>query len=378
MRNPFHYGGTVSGAAFCNRARELADLRRTAENAEKLFIYSERRMGKTSLVVHALRSLPKREYAGAYVDLWPTDGETSFVTATAKGIAESMSSTAEQLLKTAKELFGYLAPSVALDEEGKPQLTFGVRREISKGPELEQVLATPMAIAERGKRRVVVVFDEAQRILEYGSDSVERRVRSVVQRQESVSYIFLGSRKHLVQKMFLDRSRPLYRAAGHYPLGPIETKHWVPFIQQKFRESHKQISGEIAQAVCELTQGHPFYTQHLCHALWELCDTGSEPAPELIRKAVKVLLDRESYAYTTLWDSLTLGQRRFLTGLASEEGRVKTFSTAFVREHGLGTASNAQRAAEALLARDLIERDNGSFVIADRFFRIWIRQMRLQ
>lgn len=378
MQNPFHYGGMVSGAAFCNRARELADLRRATENAEKLFVYSERRMGKTSLVIHALHSLPKRDYAGAYVDLWPTDGETSFVTATAKGIAESMSTTAEQLLKTAKDLFGYLAPSVTLDEDGKPQLTFGVKREVSRGPELEQVLATPVAIAARGKRRVVVVFDEVQRILEYGDDSVERRLRSVVQKQEAISYIFLGSRKHLVQKMFLDRSRPLYRSAGHYPLGPIETKHWLPFIQQKFRESDKQISSGVAQSVCELTQGHPFYTQHLCHALWELCEAGNEVAPELIRRAVKVLLDRESYAYTTLWDSLTLGQRRFLTGLASEEGRVKTFSAAFVQQHGLGTSSNAQRAAEALLARDLIERDNGSFIIADRFFRIWIRQMRLQ
>ncbi len=22
-----------------------------------------------------------------------------------------------------------------------------------------------------------------------------------------------------------------------------------------------------------MTQGHPFYTQHLCHVLWELCES---------------------------------------------------------------------------------------------------------
>jgi hypothetical protein len=50
VRNPFEYGGVVSGDAFCNRKQELADLRRAMENAEKLFVFSERRYGKTSLV----------------------------------------------------------------------------------------------------------------------------------------------------------------------------------------------------------------------------------------------------------------------------------------------------------------------------------------
>ena len=42
MRNPFEYGGVVSGEAFCNREKELGDLLRAIENAEKLFVVSER------------------------------------------------------------------------------------------------------------------------------------------------------------------------------------------------------------------------------------------------------------------------------------------------------------------------------------------------
>ena len=59
MKNPFQYGGIVEGAAFCNRKKELADLTRAVESGEKLFLYSERRLGKTSLVHAALRRLPK-------------------------------------------------------------------------------------------------------------------------------------------------------------------------------------------------------------------------------------------------------------------------------------------------------------------------------
>ena len=82
MRNPFQYGSVVGADAFCDRQRELSDLRRAMENGEKLFVYSERRFGKTSLVKLALRKLPKKRFVGAYVDLLPTDGETAFAMAT--------------------------------------------------------------------------------------------------------------------------------------------------------------------------------------------------------------------------------------------------------------------------------------------------------
>jgi hypothetical protein len=77
MKNPFQYGGVVSGDAFCNRKQELEDLLKAMESGEKLFVYSERRFGKTSLVRFALDKLPKKQFASAYVDLWPTDGAFS-------------------------------------------------------------------------------------------------------------------------------------------------------------------------------------------------------------------------------------------------------------------------------------------------------------
>ena len=69
MRNPFQYGGVVSGESFCNRTQEAVDLRRSVENAEKLFVYSERRLGKTSLIRKVLADLPEQEYLTVYIDL---------------------------------------------------------------------------------------------------------------------------------------------------------------------------------------------------------------------------------------------------------------------------------------------------------------------
>ena len=374
MINPFQYGGVVGRNAFCNRKKELADLVKAMENAERLFVYSERRLGKTSLIRQALTKLPKSEYLSAYIDLWPTDGEESFATATAKAITESLSTTAGKMLQTARNVFSRMTPSITADSAGKPQISFEFGRSGAAGQDLDEVLSAPMKIAAKRKSRVVMVFDEFQRILEYGNDLVERALRSAIQVQQGVSYIFLGSRKHLIQKMFLDQSRPLYRSGGHYPLRAIDVKDWLPFIRKRFRKSDKGITDNMIHAICQMTDGHPFYTQHLCHAIWEVCEIGNHVNEESIQSALHLLLDRESYAYTALWESLALNQRRFLTGLAKEPEGVKVFASDFLQRYNLRSPSNVQRAVEALMEKDVIDRNDGSYVISDRFLKIWINQ----
>src|SRR6266567_2634473 len=275
-RNPFEYGGVVSGDKFCNRQKEKADLRKAIRNREKLFVFSERRFGKTSLIKSVLARLPKKQTVAAYVDLWPTESEAAFVTALAKAIAESMTTSAQKLLQIAKRFFGSLAPAVTVNEEGRPEIGFGVTRRAHLSAALDEVLDTPAKIAATADRDVVIVFDEFQQILEYGDDRVEKKLRSVIQNHKNVGYIFLGSRKHLIPKMFMDRARPLYRAGGHYPLGPITEADWAPFIREKFIAANKRIGDQCIHSICAQTQEHPFFTQHLCHVF-----SGPDLMPEM-------------------------------------------------------------------------------------------------
>jgi uncharacterized protein len=377
MKNPFEYGGVVTGDAFCNREAEKTDLFKAIRNDEKLFVFSERRFGKTSLVRSVIAKLPHKDTVSAYVDLWPTDDESSFVTALAKAITSSMTTSVEKLLTTAKELFSSLVPTITLNDEGKPELSFGFSRNVKIDQAIEEVLETADRIANKEKKNVVVVFDEFQQILQYENDLVERKLRSVIQNHRKVAYIFLGSRRHLIQKMFMEKNRPLYRAGGHYPLGPISEKDWTPFIRNHFRTTERLISDDLIHSIYTRTQGHPFYTQHLCHAVWELCDRKAKVTPKMLDDATQLLLERENYAYTTLWESLAVNQRKFLKGLASEAGKVQPFSSEFIGQYGLGSGSNVQRAVDSLIEKDVIDRDNGSFLISDRFFRLWVQSMQL-
>jgi AAA+ ATPase superfamily predicted ATPase len=372
MKNPFEYGSIVAENAFCDRREELAQLRRAVDDSQRVFMYGERRLGKTSLVKRLLEQLPKKNYIASYVDLWPTDSDSTFIEAFASALTESASTTPQKMLEFAGSFFGRLAPSITLDHEGKPEVSFSFSRARDLKPTIDEIVAAPERIAQKLNKKLVIVFDEFQQIFEYENDIVERTLRSSLQSQPNVAYIFLGSRKHVVRKMVLDKSRPFYKAGPHFSLKPIPAEEWSDFIRERFERSQKTISDRHIAAICSKTEGHPFYTQHLCHALWELTEQYTSVTDEKISQALDVLLAREDYAYSMIWESLTVSQRRLLEGLALEPPGPQVYGADFLEKYEIKTASTAQRAVKALAEREIIDLEAGQYFLVDRFFRQWI------
>lgn len=372
MKNPFKYGGIVTGRTFCNRTREQRDIRRVIENNGRMFLYSERRMGKTSLIKKVLDDLPQKRFISVYIDLWPTDTTRSCITVIAKALSEAIPGRVGKIVEFTKAFFSQLRPSVSLNEEGKPIVSFGIQQINLTGPDILSVLSAPEKIAKQYKRTLIVIFDEFQRINEYEDDLFERQLRSVIQNHSNVCYLFLGSRKHLIKTMFLEESRPLYRSAEHYPIFSISENSWYPFLTENFSRTGKSISPEAIHHLIKLTDGHPFYVQHIAHILWEQCEDGGMVKAEDLDPGITLLLEREQYAYTVLWESFTTNQRRFLIGLAMEPRLPHVFSGDFLKRYVLVSASTVQRIVGHMLSKDIIDHEMDSFIISDRFFRMWI------
>ena len=371
--NPFEYGGVVGADAFCNRARELAELRRAAENGDRLLVYAERRMGKTSLVKRAVGALPSDAFLPIYVDVWPTSDAVSLAKAVATATVEAAATRTDKALETAKDVVRRLVPSLTTDHGGNPVVQFGSRVDDAPEPILEDALDAPARLAATRGKRVVVVYDEVQRLAEYGDDTAERLLRSRTQAHEGVAYLFTGSRKHLIREMFMDRGRPLYQTAGHYPIGPIATDHWVPFVIERFERADKSVEAGVVEALCERTEGHPYYTQHLAHALWEITPSGETATAGRLGEALDVVLTRLAYPFTVVWEGMTANQRTLVRGLVGGGREAQVFSSAFLRKLRLAPSS-ASRAIEGLVQNDVIDRDETGYVVTDRFFRLWVRR----
>lgn len=374
--NPFTYGGIVEGKDFCNRVREFEEISRSMKNGERLFVYAERRTGKTSLVLRAAKSLPVSSYLPIYIDLWATSDERTFAEAFARAVTMASETRVSKVLEAAKTFFGRFSPSLTVDSNGKPVLKFEAGNTPISERDLVDILSIPERLAKKKKKNVVIIFDEFQRIADYPDDTLERQLRSTIQHHRHVSYIFLGSRRHVIQKLFLNSRSPLYRSAGHYPLEMITLEHWKPFIAEKFRKTGKKLTVEVIASLIALTEGHPFYTQHLAHTLWDSTEKGKEATEKNLAAALETVLSREHYGYSSAWELLTPTQRRLLLALADAAyPAIPLFSTEFARTFNFRSVSTVQRAIAALMEKDFIDQSGDRFIILDRFFKRWLQRV---
>ncbi len=97
---------------------------RVVRNSGKLFLYGERRVGKSSLLHHLISNLDEDNYTIAFVDVWRCTNTSDFIRECARTFGSTGSPTPESLLQRARKLFTGLAPVLTVDDFGKPQLTF--------------------------------------------------------------------------------------------------------------------------------------------------------------------------------------------------------------------------------------------------------------
>jgi hypothetical protein len=198
-------------------------------------------------------------------------------------------------------------------------------------------------------------------------------LRSIIQTQQHVAYVFMGSRQHLMTRVFTDRNQPLYRSARALPLGPIPIAELAFFIRSRFESTGVAIDAAAIERMLFITDGHPHDTQELCHFTWELGQmAGVVVTAARVDEALARVVQAEDAHYTTLWDSLARAQRPLVQALAAEPGGA-VYSEAYRRRHQLGSAATIQKAVAALLDRDVVDGSSlHGYRIPDVFFRAWI------
>jgi len=200
-------------------------------------------------------------------------------------------------------------------------------------------------------------------------------MRTHFQLHGNVSYVFMGSKRHLMQDIFRNKNRPFYRFGKHFPLGKIPEDEFADFIRKRFEETGFQIDSEAINEILRATEDHPYYTQLLCHILWDRRREKNIVTKEDISEAVSEVFLREAHAFCDLWDMLPRKARQLLIALAKEEGpQGQIFSNDFLRKHNLGPASSIQRAVAGLLREEVLEKADDGYQYTDIFFKRWLKK----
>ncbi len=371
MENPFVYGEVVLGEGFADRKQEMQELIRDIEGGERVFLISPRRYGKTSLIMNVLEEIKKKGYLTAYIDLYKAPSLRDLLIQYSKGVASSGETTLEKMVKLAKELLPGLRPKIEVGTDGTPSLSIdytAADRDIDRM--LEEIYDAPETLAIKRRKRFVVVFDEFQEIQNLNGERIEKAMRASFQHQKRVSYIFAGSKSHLLIDMVINKNRAFYKMGKIMNLHKLPRREFYKFLLKKFEQSG------VMDRILDITEEYPYNAQFLCHELWDLNLDSKRITIGRIDDTLESILSRESNVYLALWDTLSLHQRRLLKAIAVGGGS-NIFSKEYIQYYSLGALSSVQTSARLLMKKDILDKEGPTYFISDVFFKEWIaRKMR--
>lgn len=375
MMNPFVYDREVSGEAFFNRRSELEELSKSIENSTNTLIYSPRRYGKTSLIKEVLRRAEEGKTITCYCNLYPITSEEDFINIFTNAIGKSVKEPLRKGLEILKSIFTSISPLFTVDDDGKPVFKLDIDSRQKLSNILENALEAIPAYAARKRCKAVVVFDEFQQISILPSDRLEKMLRTHIQTHKDVSYIFLGSKKHLLYGIFSNPNRPFYRSVRHFPLNKMNTEDYYQFIRKQFPKVKIEIEDKDIYKIIGTAENHPYYVQYIAHEIWDIAFGEKRVEIDMVATAVENILLKESPSFQNIWDMCSNNQKRALVAIAKMQEGDLPFSNMFLTRHNIGPASSFRKVIKYLEGKDLIEKVGQGYQVQDLFFKKWLQQM---
>ncbi len=364
--NPFYYGGAITDEHFCNRVQELKELKQDINAGLNLLIYAPRRFGKTSFVLKALDELKDANTKYIFLDLMYISTQEEFINKYFNAIAQSLEQSSEKVVKFFKSVVK-LRPNINVnfDHIGTPSFSLALSDE-NKHTTLEEVMNSILDFAKKSK--IIVVFDEFQEIVNL---ELEAKLRSIIQMHSNkVSYIFMGSKKSLLNQMFMDKNRPFYKSVKHFQIKEIKKESWCSFIMEKFNQTNKMIDEKYIDEIIAITKGFPYYTQQFGYEIWNL--TQNSVTDEIFHKALKTIISREEDLFTMKWDNITPNQKKAIKIIIDKYGE-KLYDEQYLAKYHIKTGS-IQTALKALIQKDIVDKNKDRYYFQDPLFEYYIRE----
>jgi hypothetical protein len=373
--NPFRYGALALDDAFTNREAEVAELLTDILNGQDVVVFAPRRYGKSSLVWRVSQQAIAQDVLVAHVNLMTTPTLERLAEKLAETIHDDLASTLFRARERLRVFQGLrITPVVTIDpQSGKLGFTFDAGRQPQDlDATIERLLELPGQLAAVRERKVALVLDEFQEIVDI-DPNLPRLMRSVFETQPAVAHAYLGSKRHMLERIFNDENEPFWRSAKQMELGVIAPPLFREYINWQFERTGRRVEPTVVDRVLDATLGHPYATQELCYFVWAETPEDGTAGNEQYAAALEKLLRAEHAHFGLVWEKAARAQRLVLHALAREPGR--PLASEYRRRHGLPGPSSVQRALQALVKDELITREqSGEYRIAEPFLAEWLRR----
>jgi len=368
LNNPFVTSGYMGAEYFCDRQQETNALLKAITSKRNIALISLRRMGKTGLLQHIKYKLTKEQktYSVIYVDLLSTMNGNDLLNIISTSLLREKQhekNIFEKLLK----MLAKLRPKISYDQlTGQPSLELTVENQ----NDIQYGVNNLIEFMSDLKQDVVFMFDEFQQITNYPEKNIEQILRTVVQSNPNIVYIFSGSSKHMLEPMFNAPSRPFYQSTGLMYLDKINVQEYQGFIEDKFSSFDRKITPATLSKITEWTRLHTFYVQYICNLLFETEEFNVDE--NLLNKVLEKVLISYEPLFASYRNLIPMHQYKLLQSIAVENGIDKPTSGAFIQNYKLKSASSVKTSLNALYDKEMIINDNGYWLVYDVFFSRWL------
>ncbi len=343
-------------------------------------IIGPRRIGKTAILEELEKRLTRSnvivaridfskyaydpsEFSQALVDLL-TETYVRTLSRTSRVLAQAKHAVAE-IKKLRRARIGF---EVTMGNDGQPVLTAWptlAKEEQKYTQSFERSFSYASQLASASRKRVVVILDEAQRIVEWtklgGMKAVMDQFRSIVDRLGEVSIVLSGSRVHMLRTVFGEAGAPLFGRFTLIEVGPLAQPDAITL----YLRTAYQANRSEAKDVYELVGGHPFYLLVMAEA-----KRPNEPVEQRYRRLLTSVAGG-LYLYVNYILSEDLGSRvietyysKVLRALSQGEKKFSEIAK------GVGTKAEwLTRYLTKLVEFDLVEKTNGTYKLRDRIVK---------
>jgi hypothetical protein len=316
--------------------------------------------------------LKRDAVACTYIDLNAFPDIRSFAGALATLTTGALETNKDKLIKMFAG-FQKLRPKVAVEPDGT--ISAGLEIAVEEKDALSALLEGmhhSEKLAVKKRKKLVVIVDEFSDLEKYNGQSIEKAIRSQIQKQSHISYIFSGSEESVMLSMIRDRKRAFYKLGRIMELGSIERSAYTKFILGWLNKGGFTINAENLQRIFEIGNDVPYNIQRLCNVMWDHAREAESIDTALIEKLPVIIAQQDSPHYEMLWRSASQPQKMLLIALSKDQ-TAKPFSKDFQLKYGIGPSSSIKASFDSLIKKGILFKTlQGRYQFVDRFMPYWI------
>jgi len=354
--NPYIMGPPVTGTAFYGRQEVFRFVRETLATAQQnvIVLYGQRRIGKTSILLQLPDHLSSGEFYPIYFDLQ-----------------------GKEALDLSEALYK-LAIEIAKD------LTIPAPRWADFcDTDYFQNRFLPAVRKKLGDKRLVLLFDEFDvlgqeeaSLSDAAAITLFPYLQELVTNKRLLAFVFVVGRR--VDEL-PTRFHAIFKRARFMKISVLSRRNAIELITNP-AEGQLEYTPEALDAILDLTSGHPYFTQVVCHELFNHLHPPDRRLviPQDVTDVLAGVMERGAGGFTWFWRGLPQAEQFILSAIAElteEDGFATEAQISQILQQyriwllGIELSSAPKRLAEW---ETLKEREAGTYRFAIELVRLWV------